>query len=141
MTVSADDCDAVLVTADAEIASLTVLGGDSTFQALIRGGVERLSVVGGGGQERVTVAAGAEVGTLRFDGGGGDDVLTVAGSVGGNLRVPRRNGRGHAATGPTARRSAVGWPRRWAVTATTPTPTRTPCGSPGPRRSAATWWS
>ena len=83
--VSADDCDAVLVAADARLASLTVLGGDGDFQALIRGGAGRVSIVGGAGGERVTVAAGADIGTLRFSGGGGDDVLTVAGAVGGNL--------------------------------------------------------
>ena len=85
VVVSADDCDAVLATADARLASLTVLGGGGDFQALIRGGAGRVSIVGGDGGERVTLAPGADVGTLRFVGGGGDDVLTVAGTVGGNL--------------------------------------------------------
>ena len=87
VVVSADDCDAVLVTADARLASLTVLGGDGDFQALIRGGAGRVSIVGGDGGERVTLAPGADVGTLRFVGGGGDDVLTVAGAVSGNLSM------------------------------------------------------
>ena len=85
VTVDSTEFSLVEVEADADIGTLTIQGSECAIEVVVRGSASSLNVQGGAAGEVVTIVAGAEVGTVTFQGGGGDDFLINRGTVSGSV--------------------------------------------------------
>ena len=86
VTVDTTEFSSVLVTAGADIGTLTIQGSECDVKVDIEGAVSSLNVQGGSGAERVLVREGAEIGTVTFNSGsGGIGKFRNAGLVTGSL--------------------------------------------------------
>ena len=85
VTVDTTEFSEVILTAGADIGTLTIQGSECDVDVMLMGSASSLNVQGGSGAERVFVEAGSEIGDVTFQGGDGIDLLAVDGVVTGSL--------------------------------------------------------